>query len=265
MRKKKNPLPTPKEREDFELQRLREEYTNEPTIFYKVGDEVDHGHIKKSTVTEILDNGKILKLHEIVTNINYGNPFDSERDMYVSWHSVAPRKNWDGKSYIMKEERFRLNYYQSGLLHILGRVYHFGLDMSPEYQRGFVWDQDDKTKLIDSIFDEVDIGKFVFRKLPFKPHPAPAYEIVDGKQRVSTIVDFYEGRFKWRGKIFRDLHPRDRSYFQFYSISVADLAEDANRDYILKVFLRLNTCGRPPDPKEMERVRKLLESGDPIS
>jgi uncharacterized protein with ParB-like and HNH nuclease domain len=40
--------------------------------------------------------------------------------------------------------------------------------MNPEYQRGFVWKEEHKLKLIDSIFNGIEIGKMVFVRLPWK-------------------------------------------------------------------------------------------------
>ena len=45
---------------------------------------------------------------------------------------------------------------------IIHRANYFGIDFSPEYQRDYVWDLEDKVDLIDSIFNNIEIGKFVF-------------------------------------------------------------------------------------------------------
>lgn len=249
----------PKAGEDmaFALKEARQQFTNEPTVFYKVGDRVIHGNIKESHVTEVLDGGKILLLHQIVTEHNYGKPFDTERDMYVQWHNVTPYRVWKDEEQI-KHERFLLQYYHTELRGLLGKVYHFGVDFDPNYQRGLVWEPRDKTDLIESIFHDVDIGKFVFAHRPYTDLKAPLYEIIDGKQRLTTIIEFYEGRFKWREKTYYELHPADQRHFECYGVNVAEMQEPSKRQ-ILDCFVRMNTSGKPQDQKHLEQVRKLLE------
>lgn len=231
----------------------------EPTILYKEGQRVHHGSVKHSVVTEVLDGGKILKLHETCTNENYGKPYDYERDMHIAWFDVEPWRSWAGVEPIHQRDRLRINYYQTMLRGLISR----NVDFEPDYQRGFVWTLPDKQDLIESIFLEVDIGKFVFRKLPYAPHPAAHYEIVDGKQRLSALTEFFEGRFAWRKTLFRDMHPRDRSHFENYAVSVADLWEGTTRAQVLEVFVRLNTSGRPQDPEHLDHVKSMLKKAKP--
>lgn len=74
---------------DQALKDVRKHLINEPTIQYAVGQRVQRGAVKQSIITEILDGGRVLKLHEICTENNYGNPYDYERDDYVPWHNVT--------------------------------------------------------------------------------------------------------------------------------------------------------------------------------
>lgn len=250
----------PQEQLDHQLSEIRKLRIAEPTIIYKVGQRVQRGAIDHADVAEVLDGGKVLRINETWTarQSRVSEPFEVKRVSYVAWHDVEPWKDFSQEKPFFQGERYHLSYYQSQLRTLFGRHYFFGTDYAPEYQRGFVWELSDKVKLIESIFQEVDIGKFVYRHLPFAPHPAPSYEIVDGKQRVNALIEFFEGRFRWRGTLFRDLHPRDRSHFENYSVSVADLDERSTKEHVLNVFIRLNTAGRPQDPSHLDKVRKML-------
>lgn len=259
-RKKKSPLPTPEERKAMDLKHHRDEYQSEPTIIYKVGDRVIHGNIDVSHVAEVYDGGRILYLHQTCTDGNYGNPYQYERDMFVSWHEVIPFRTWDKSERITDPKYCGLHFYQSMLWGLVHTTYHTGIDMDPEYQRGFVWTLEDKRALIDSIFNNVDIGKFVLASRPYKDGEK-GFEIIDGKQRLSAIKEFFEGRFTWRGLLFWDLHPMDQHHIRDYPISRAELTEPT-REKILDCFLRLNTGGRPQDPKHLKKVQKLLEDSN---
>jgi hypothetical protein len=259
MRKKKEEFSQEKQ-SAFELKQLRENYrlNLEPTIKYKIGDRVQRGHVKFSIVTEILDNGTILKLHEIVTDTNYGNPIDHERDSYVLWHQIVPFHSFENDkklaSFIHKSD-IRLNYSQRSLSSIFTTVYMFGLDFDPEYQRGNVWELKDKIALIDSIFNDVDIGKFVLIHKEFKLNET-SYEVLDGKQRINTLIEFHESRFKYKDKFFHELSYRDQDHFEEHPISMAEI-QNVTLKQKLEYFLRLNTSGKPQDVKHMKKIREI--------
>jgi hypothetical protein len=246
-----------------ELEDLRESYINEPTRFYKVGDRVIRGSIKNTTITEVLDDGKIYKVHEICTEKNYGNPYDYERDSYIAWHDARPYvpvENWDDVEPFSDQNYVGINYYQTDIGGILCSYYSFGFDDEVDYQRGLVWKLEDKVALIESIMNHVDIGKFTFIRRDYAPD-TKSYEVLDGKQRLNALVEFYEGRFAYRGKYYLELHPQDRMLFKSYPISKGEtnpLTEKEKYDY----FLRLNTGGKPQDLNHLAHVKKLWEEAE---
>ena len=71
-----------------------------------------------------------------------------------------------------------------------------------EYQRGLVWGQDRKKNLIFSILSGIPIGAIIvndrfanadaFRAAGYD---SEVYAIIDGKQRISTVIEFYENGF----------------------------------------------------------------------
>lgn len=151
------------------------------------------------------------------------------------------------KDSFIKNNNIFLNYSQRHMTDIFAKMYYFGLDMNPDYQREYVWNTEDKIALIDSIYSNIDIGKFVFNKLPFK-EDALSYEIVDGKQRIQAICDFYESRFKYKGKYFLDLSGRDQDHFKNYNISCAEI-EHATQKEIMQIFIMINSHGKIMDKK----------------
>lgn len=239
-----------------QLSDLRRRYRiNEPTIRYEVGQEVRHGGVKKSVVTEIVDGGKILLLDQVITNNNYGHPFDTERQMWVAWHQITPLPDDLGEQFV-KDNDLVIHFSNRDIEGLLGMYYHSNTDMNPDYQRGLVWAAADKVHLIDSIFKNVDIGKFAFAFNGFDADHT--YEILDGKQRLTTLIEFYEGRFVYRGKTFHQLHPHDRYHFLRYSTSVASQNIPMSREQRLRYFLKLNVSGRPQDPRHIAYVQELL-------
>ena len=89
--------------------------------------------------------------------------------------------------------------------------------MNPEYQRDYVWSEEDKVDLIDSIMHHRDIGKFVFVENPFdhsKERGGDSYEVLDGKQRINAIIGFINGEFKAFNSAFviQPHNPEIKSY-----------------------------------------------------
>lgn len=67
-----------------------------------------------------------------------------------------------------------------------------GLDLAPDYQRGYIWSNDYKDQLIISIILNYPIGNIVINNLDHPNERNARQELVDGKQRLSTIFRFME-------------------------------------------------------------------------
>lgn len=153
----------------------------------------------------------------------------------------------------------RLLFSNSYLDALLNTYYGMGIDMSPDYQRGYVWSQEDKELLIDSVFNNIDIGKFVLIHLDYDEYVerGKSYEILDGKQRLSTLIEFYENRFSYKGKYYNDLSYKDKRTFNHLAVSVANVNE-VDKKTVLKYFLMLNRTGRSMDKTHLEKIEQML-------
>lgn len=98
-----------------------------------------------------------------------------------------------------------------------------GIDFMPPYQREYVWTDSDKEQLLDSIFMGSDIGKFTVRVLDDVEwfERQLSYEIIDGKQRLMTLLNFYLNRFPYKGFYYNGLSAKDRRTFLDHTISWA--------------------------------------------
>lgn len=155
----------------------------------------------------------------------------------------------------------RLHYSNRSMYSLLSFHYLFGVDFKPDYQRGSVWDEEDREKLLDSIFAGREIGRFVFKQLPFNRtnDDGNYYEIVDGKQRMLTLLAFYENRFPYKGAFYNDLSALDKNWFMDASIGVAELDQNTTRAEVLEVFLALNEGGKPVAKEVLDHARELLK------
>ena len=137
---------------------------------------------------------------------------------------------------------------------------HAGIDFDVEYQREHVWELEDKVSLIDSIFNNVDIGKFVLVQRNTST-AGRYYEVIDGKQRLTALCEFYEDRFPYRGVYFSQLSHKDKYKFEEHPITYGYL-ENPDLRGIYETFIKMNTCGKPMNHKHIEKVKALLKDLD---
>lgn len=67
-----------------------------------------------------------------------------------------------------------------------------GIDLQPNYQRGYIWSSDFKDKLLYSIIKSYPIGNVSLRVRTEKNEKGAMQEVVDGQQRLTTIYKFIE-------------------------------------------------------------------------
>lgn len=135
------------------------------------------------------------------------------------------------------------------------------IDFAPPYQRrGRLWSQDDKAYLIDSIINGFDVPKlyladFQIGQSSLNISKLP-YAIIDGKQRLEAVFDFFENKvvlredFKFRrdlsiklgGLSLKDLqrsYPKAAEEFENASLDIMSVFADDEAD-INEIFVRLN-------------------------
>jgi hypothetical protein len=240
----------------------------EPAYQHEVGDRIKYGNWQWTGILEKLDDGKIYKCFSISwkTNTNHFKPFHEMKIHYLAWYDAGFYKSNEEISAMERleeEEDIRISYQQRDLISLLHYMDNeYGIDLEPEYQRGNVWKHRQKVALIDSIFKNIDIGKFTIIRRPWgknpnKPITPKLYEMLDGKQRLTALHEYRMGRFKWKGKYFHELHPQDMNHFQYYNISYAETNENLTKEQKYRYFLKLNTGGTPVDEKHLDKVRKM--------
>jgi len=138
-----------------------------------------------------------------------------------------------------------------------------------EYQRGLVWTLEQKQMLIESIYNHVEIGKFVFRRRSWDwvesrikegkfEHTAFA-DLVDGKQRFNALWEFYNDKFPdLHGNLYSDLSSEAQHIFLSYrQLFYVELDEDTTDKDALRVFLAINFTGVPMSKEHIDYVRSI--------
>jgi hypothetical protein len=131
------------------------------------------------------------------------------------------------------------------------------LVVNPEYQRGGgLWPVAAKSYFIDTMLRDFPFPKVYFHERVDKTSNKPRREIVDGQQRISTIVEYADGKFplgrnarEFEGKRFADLSEEEQDAFWSYTVSV-DVIRNAERNEILQMFRRMNAFTLPLNEAE---------------
>lgn len=142
-------------------------------------------------------------------------------------------------------------------------------NLNPEYQRRKRWGIVQQSKLIESFIINVPIPPIFLYEVEFAK-----YEVMDGLQRLTTIDDFYKGKFElsgleeWKelnGKTYSKLPSKvregiDRRYLSSI-VLVNETAKNKEEAEFLKqiVFGRLNSGG---DKLTAQETRNALYGGN---
>lgn len=142
-------------------------------------------------------------------------------------------------------------------------------DLHPDYQRNKVWDIGRKSKLIESLIINVPIPPIFLYEIDYN-----SFEVMDGLQRISTIIDFFNDKFvlkdleiwpELNGKDYSNLLPEFQRSIKRRYLSASIVLKESNveikRENNLKkiVFERLNTGGIKLSQQE---IRNALDSSD---
>lgn len=219
---------------------------------------VNHGGFISAYIQEVIEEG-VYNVH-----ITYETTKQYSKETHIltknrvlGWWDI--QKKVGKESPIMLGKDLRINFFQQDISSLLHRyIDDRGVDMNPPYQRGIVWSDEQRQELLNSIFNYIDIGKFVFIKLPYAQGGFD-YQILDGKQKLQTLVDFYFDKFQWNGFYYSELNWEMKIVFMHHSVSVAELdGRSFDEKAVLEYFIKLNTTGVPMAKEHIEKVKKML-------
>lgn len=145
--------------------------------------------------------------------------------------------------------------------------------LKPELQRKYVWDKAEASRFVESILLGLPIPSIFLANTPDEKKL-----IIDGYQRIMTIVDYVEGIWKkdekifrlsntekinekWRGKSFSDLKSTDQRRIKQTTIHAIVFEQKAPKDNdtsLYQIFERINTGGRALMPQE---IRNCVNQG----
>lgn len=96
-------------------------------------------------------------------------------------------------------------------------------------------------------------------------HDFEILEVMDGKQRLTTIFDYIDNKFPINDVYFEELCNADQQYLlnhhvEYTRIMRRDSFEELDNATKLQIFLEINSLGTKMFEKDLEHARKVLEN-----
>ncbi len=142
------------------------------------------------------------------------------------------------------------------------------INLSPGFQRKSVWTASDRRRLIQSIVDGYPLPSiFLYQR----DHQGKLiYDVIDGKQRIETILMFMgQGRFRresfqarldlgdglewYDWKSIQRFHPRLVAAINAYKIQTVEIRGELPQ--IIDLFVRINSTGKLTETHELFAVK----------
>lgn len=166
-------------------------------------------------------------------------------------------------------------------LSVVNEMWQNGDIVIPEYQRNFVWNIKQSSLLIESFLLGLPVPQ-VF----FYVDEANKNQVIDGQQRIMSVVYFLDGYFgsetiQGKKQVFRlqglddkspytkkrfedlsDVHQRKLKSAVLRAINIRQLNPKGEATSVYHIFERLNTGGTPLKPQE---IRNCVFRGDLVS
>ena len=148
------------------------------------------------------------------------------------------------------------------------------LELNPDFQRRSVWKKGAKSYFIDTLLKGFPVPIIFLRDMRSDIHTLkPRRDVVDGQQRIRTVLSFIDRDllpdFKperdefaiqknhnrdLAGKSFKDLSAEDQQKLLDYQFSVNSFPADTDDRLILQIFARMNATGYKLNPQELRNA-----------
>ena len=140
------------------------------------------------------------------------------------------------------------------------------LVLAPKFQRREVWNAKAKSFLIDTILRGKPIPKIYMRQDVNPVTRRTTREIVDGQQRLATVLNFVKDGFKvsrthnseYGGKHFGELDTETQNEVLKYEF-VVDLLQDMPDNEVYDLFARINTYSEKLTSQELRNAKYFGE------
>lgn len=136
------------------------------------------------------------------------------------------------------------------------------LDLKPPYQRHSVWTLKERRYFLDTIFNTYPCPPlFLYKTL--SDIGISTYHVVDGKQRLETIINFADNKIslsadmqneELAGKKWKMLEPEKRKDFWNYQLAV-EMLDSVDNAKVKEIFDRYNRTSKNLERQELRHAK----------
>lgn len=138
------------------------------------------------------------------------------------------------------------------------------------YQRGYVWSLQQKQALINTVYRNLECGRIILKinnlnlvQTMYKKGYTDfaARDIVDGKQRLSTLIEFVEDKFQdEHGNYFSELsNTAQRHFYRYSGMICGEMDEYSSNEQVCDAFLNNAVAGTPISQEHIDFMTKTKQ------
>lgn len=196
------------------------------------------------------------------------NEIDDSNESSKSWLRILEERSH------ATEERGSFQFKNTDLSTLAGFLRKKKLNLFPEFQRSFVWDEAKASRLIATVIENRMVPAIVIHKSKGK------LEVVDGKQRLCALLSFMMAasdkplleqikvpveKFEklsglveeydyLNGKSFADLPIDFQGRYEDFTISYAEIPENIPEETVFNIFSDINSGGVEMNAQQIRRA-----------
>lgn len=142
-------------------------------------------------------------------------------------------------------------------------IEEYGLDLNPDFQRGHVWNNEQRVAYVEFILQGGKTNPIYFNHTSWMKSMCGEMVIVDGKQRLTSLLMFLNDEFT----VFKNL---DREGVGYYASEFDYIPDDIEivindlptRKQVLQWYLQMNKGNIAHTEDEINKVEELLKQED---
>lgn len=137
----------------------------------------------------------------------------------------------------------------------------YGLELDPDFQRAHVWTMEQRIKFVEFVLQGGKPNPILFNCEGWMRKSGGRFVIVDGKQRLTSLLMFLDGDFT----VFKELDEDNVGYYAHeldyigadIPIVINDLVGD---EKVLEWYLQMNRANIAHTEDELKKVEEMLEN-----
>lgn len=135
------------------------------------------------------------------------------------------------------------------------------MDLNAPYQRDYVWTDKEQQEFLYSIFHNLPLGHVAIIDRDSYIEGVPNYEVVDGKQRITTLLKFFDNEIAYRvdgvDVFYKDLDIVTQRQVKHKTLPYQQLINVTEKDK-LEYFYLVNFSGVPQSEEHRIKIIELL-------